>query len=1183
MRKKSNLLKVFSLSMLASIFSIVGCTNKDNANNTGGGSGKDPSGSTQTPVTTGCYYLSTLDGTSWKSYSKDDDVPANNKFVKDDSESYTLESNFEQGFKFKIGQVGSTTLYGGDSLFSTNTQLSKGDDDAIVVNEKGTYKLSFNSTESTLSYHFTAPTPVVPEKTLLDVEINEKSSELTYESASAPKKTLTAKATYSDGSEATIGFTWKSLNEAVATVDANGLVTAVSSGTAKITATLGDKSGEASVNVNGLIVLDKTSANLNVGEELTLNPTIYGGAIKGEYSSADSSVAEINQDGKVTAIKAGKTKVRLSYKPRTDAATKFAECEITVAKPLTDLTVNSTMTVAVGNTSDLKIGFVPEDTTNKNYEYSIDEAGQDKISIVKDGATLKVTGVAEGSATITVTATEGQNTITKTCAVTVVAAGTVVAEMDKATLSMKRQDSPVTLNVSVSGDTVSSVTWTSSHPEVATVEGDSSINTMGSVTSVYFGTTTITATVTTAGGKTETSTCKVTVKPTTFFLYGGFADANYKDSLSDVPDKYKSTEENGVFTIQAHLPKDQEFRIAHDDGFANDGHTDSIDGYRGLVWSNMDNSNKSSYLISGSSTGKGGNNIKPTLAGTYKLTIDTNADGVAKIKSEDVDIDVTSFALTSTKATIKSGDSTNNEAVISLSAIAPSESETFVKTSDISWTYDTTYVDVVEADDKKSITLTAKAIQTGGAVQVSCTIKGVTQTTSITVIGTDEGEVAVSTVTFDQSEYVYDVSAEGSKTHHLFVQATVNADATNKGVVYSTTDNGVSVDASTGEVTAEHIGTFTITATASGDSTKSANATVVFYSDSIYLIGQKQGVWDKGSGCETGSTRGTDYANYTLHRNVNTYTYTGDFYLTNADLVFLAYTGCGDAWGNTLTQKGGVYTQDTNKTTSLDGSNHIKIDGTTGVYTFTVDLTTSAPAVTVERKGDASLSMISSLMQSTTEVTTSTAGSLVKATNTYTTEIISAFTENTDYSLNIKDDAGTVVKAITSVETFIDNNNYFENSTDAFKCLVAGNYKFTISYSVNGNLSVIITKLGSSTTPEASTDYTIKLSGNHNNWTFTEIPSVTLTLLPSTQVYTAEFDYTAAADEEFGFQFASTTGGSDIDVWKAQWSGKVTVNDNVLDISGSNLKATASGAIHFVIEFSSTGLVSITASAPTNA
>jgi uncharacterized protein YjdB len=101
---------------------------------------------------------------------------------------------------------------------------------------------------------------------------------------------LTATCTYSDGTsrDMTSQATWSSSNTGVATVSTSGLVTAVSAGSASITASNGGKSGSASIEV--------TAATLNSIAVIPASPSIVVGATQqftatGTYS--DSSTHDI--------------------------------------------------------------------------------------------------------------------------------------------------------------------------------------------------------------------------------------------------------------------------------------------------------------------------------------------------------------------------------------------------------------------------------------------------------------------------------------------------------------------------------------------------------------------------------------------------------------------------------------------------------------------------------------------------------------------------------------------------------------------------------------------------------------------------------------------------------------------------------------------------------------------------
>ena len=121
--------------------------------------------------------------------------------------------------------------------------------------------------------------------------------------------TLTATVSPSNATDGTV--TWTSSNPSVATVDASGKVTTVEEGSATITAKAGDKSATCSVTVvfsATSVTLDKTSLNLTVQEVAVLSVSVEPHSAAGAnvtWTSSDSSVATVEGNGKVAAVKEG--------------------------------------------------------------------------------------------------------------------------------------------------------------------------------------------------------------------------------------------------------------------------------------------------------------------------------------------------------------------------------------------------------------------------------------------------------------------------------------------------------------------------------------------------------------------------------------------------------------------------------------------------------------------------------------------------------------------------------------------------------------------------------------------------------------------------------------------------------------------------------------------------------------
>ncbi len=159
-----------------------------------------------------------------------------------------------------------------------------------------------------------------------------------------------------------------------------------------------------------------------------------------------------------------------------------------------------TLSLAVGETAELVATVAPSDATNKNVKW---ESSTPAVATVSN--TGKVTAVAEGTATVTVTTLDGD--FKAKCEVTVTGSGPVGptvtgVTLDKPTLELVAGET-ATLVATVAPDDAAdkSVTWSTSAPAVATVAD-------GVVTAVAQGTATIT--VTTVVGE-FTATCAVTV------------------------------------------------------------------------------------------------------------------------------------------------------------------------------------------------------------------------------------------------------------------------------------------------------------------------------------------------------------------------------------------------------------------------------------------------------------------------------------------------------------------------------------------------------------------------------------------------------------------------------------------------------------------------------------------------
>ena len=169
------------------------------------------------------------------------------------------------------------------------------------------------------------------------------------------------------------------------------------------------------------ISLNKTSMTLAVDKEETLTPTITPNNATDKtvtWSSSDDAIASVDSDGKVTAVAVGGP-VTITATAH-DGSGVTATCAVTVVGaivPVNSVTLNKAeTTITIGENETLTATISPNDATNKTVSWS---SSNESVATVEDGV---VTAKAVGTATITVTTTDGEKTAT--CEVTVTAKNT---------------------------------------------------------------------------------------------------------------------------------------------------------------------------------------------------------------------------------------------------------------------------------------------------------------------------------------------------------------------------------------------------------------------------------------------------------------------------------------------------------------------------------------------------------------------------------------------------------------------------------------------------------------------------------------------------------------------------------------------------------------------------------------
>ena len=317
-------------------------------------------------------------------------------------------------------------------------------------------------------------------------------------------ETLTATVLPEDATNQKV--TWKSDKPEIASVDANGKVTAVKAGEATITVTTEDGGktatckvtvSETSVAVTG-VTLNKTALTLNIGASETLSATVApvdATNKKVTWKSSDAAVATVDANGKVTGVAAGEAIITVT----TEDGGKTATCKVTVKPNLVSEITLAALAIYVGESKAITATVKPDDATNKTLTW---KSSDETVATVD--ATGKVTGKKIGTATITATAQDGSG-VSGSCTVTVLSPVKKVT-VTPATMTLGQNESytlKATVEVFGSG-TDTGVTWTSSDTTIATVDAT------GKVTATdKTGTVTITATSKADPAKKGTCTVKV--------------------------------------------------------------------------------------------------------------------------------------------------------------------------------------------------------------------------------------------------------------------------------------------------------------------------------------------------------------------------------------------------------------------------------------------------------------------------------------------------------------------------------------------------------------------------------------------------------------------------------------------------------------------------------------------------
>ena len=411
---------------------------------------------------------------------------------------------------------------------------------------------------------------------------------------------------------------WESSSTSVATVNADGLVTAKSKGTVTITVTVtnGREAKTATYDITVIKPVSKISVSpqtielfagdeIEIGKDLIISVEPADADYNGfKFSSSTAGIISVSE-GKITGVKAGTVTLTITPEKANPKNLK-AVCKITVKAKVEGVSIQGadSRTIQVKKTVQLKATVSP---SNANQEV-VWSSSKPEFATVDDKGL--VTGVKAGTTVITATSKENAS-LKASCTVNVENIPVASVDLSETTLSMVEGDT-YTLTAMVNPEDAfeKTVVWTSSNTSVATVSDK------GKVTAVKAGTTNITAK---CGGK--SATCEVTVLSKYINVTGVNLD---KETLSLDINK-TATLTSTVLPANANNKE--------------------------VTWSSSNSS-----IVSVSASGNVATLIAKS-AGEADITVKTKEGGFTKVCKVTVNVPVTSITLSQTSATIAFGQS----------------------------------------------------------------------------------------------------------------------------------------------------------------------------------------------------------------------------------------------------------------------------------------------------------------------------------------------------------------------------------------------------------------------------------------------------------------------------------------------------------------------------------------------